>query len=97
MLAMIAGYAIVCVVNRKHRKTLEAIFSDPVNGNMPWRKIEALLLALGAIRTERAGSAVSFVLHNVRADFHRPHPEKEALRYRIKDARSFLKQAGITL
>ncbi len=73
------------------------IFTDPVNGNMPWRKIETLFSALGAIRTERAGSAVSFVLNDVRADFHRPHPDKEALRYRVKDAQNFLKQAGITL
>ena len=83
-------------MNSKHRKTLETIFSDPVNGNLEWRKIEALLLALGAIRTERSGSAVSFVLNDVRADFHRPHTEKEALRYRVKDARTFLMQAGIT-
>jgi hypothetical protein len=84
-------------MNSKHRKVLEAIFSDPVNGNIEWRKIEALFLALGAVRTERAGSAVSFVLNDVRADFHRPHPDKGALRYRMKDARKFLERAGITL
>jgi hypothetical protein len=70
--------------------------ADPVNGNIEWRKIEALFLALGAIRTERAGSAVSFVLNDVRADFHRPHPDEAAfLRYRVKDARQFLERAGI--
>lgn len=83
-------------MNNRQRKTLETIFADPVNGNIEWRKIEALFLALGAVRTERAGSAVSFVLHEVRVDFHRPHPDKEALRYRVKDARNFLTQAGIT-
>lgn len=82
-------------MNSKHRKTLEEIFSDPVNGNMPWRKIEALFMALGAVRTERAGSAVSFVLNDIRADFHRPHPDKEGLRYRVKDARKFLELAGV--
>ena len=95
MLAMISEYAIINSMNSKHRKTLKAIFTDPVNGNIEWRKIEALFLALGAVRTERASSAVSFVLNNVRADFHRPHPDKEALRYRVKDARRFLEQAGI--
>ena len=75
---------------------LKEIFTNPVNGNIEWRKIEALFTALGAIRTERAGSAVSFVLNNIRVDFHRPHPDKEALRYRMKDARKFLEQAGIT-
>ena len=57
--------------------------------------IETLFLSLGAVRTERAGSAVSFVLNDIRADFHRPHPDKEALRYRVKDVRKFLEQAGI--
>jgi len=83
-------------VNSKHRKTLNDIFADPVNGNIEWRKIEALFLALGAVRTERAGSAVSFVLNDIRVDFHRPHPDKEALRYRVKDARKFLQQVDIT-
>jgi hypothetical protein len=82
-------------MNNKHRKTLEAIFSDPVSGNMEWRKIEALFMALGAVRTERAGSAVSFVLNDSRIDFHRPHPDKAALRYRVKDARRFLEMVGI--
>jgi len=84
-------------MNSKHKKTLKIIFTNPVNGNIEWRKIEALFLALGAIRTERAGSAVSFILNNIRADFHRPHPDKASLRYRVKDARKFLEQAGIIL
>lgn len=83
-------------MNSRQQKTLELIFAEPLNGNIEWRKVEALFLALGAVRTERSGSAVSFVLNDVRVDFHRPHPNKEALRYRIKDARKFLEQAGIT-
>ena len=93
---MLAICAIINFMNSKHRKTLKKIFTDPVSGNIEWRKIEALFLALGAVRTENPGSAVSFVLNNIRVDFHRPHPDKEALRYRIKDARKFLEQAGIT-
>jgi len=83
-------------MNSKHRKTLDEIFYQPVNGNLEWQKIESLFLALGATRTERSGSAVSFVLHNARADFHRPHPDKASLRYRVKDARKFLELAGVT-
>ena len=67
-------------MNQRHRKILAAIFSDPVNGNMEWRRIEALLLALGAAKDEGQGSAVTFFLNGRRADFHRPHPQKEALR-----------------
>lgn len=94
---MILFFDIIACMNSKNRKIFNAIFDNPVNGNIEWRKIEALFLFLGAIRTERAGSAVSFVLNDVRIDFHRPHPDKEALRYRVKDARKFLEQAGITL
>lgn len=82
-------------MNSRHKKILEAIFTDPVNGNIEWKKIESLLLALGAVKTEKTGSAVSFVLNGVRVDFHRPHPDKAALRYRVKDTRKFLEMAGV--
>ncbi|CCK80200.1 MULTISPECIES: type II toxin-antitoxin system HicA family toxin [Desulfobacula] len=80
----------------KHQKTLATIFTDPVNGNMEWNKIEALLIALGCRVIEGAGSSVTFEKKGIRAYFHRPHPEKEALRYRIKDAREFIKKIGET-
>ena len=82
-------------MNGTHRKTIAAIFANPVNGNLPWRKIEALLLAIGAQKDEGSGSAVTFFLNGQRADFHRPHPQKEALKYRVKAAREFLENAGI--
>jgi hypothetical protein len=80
----------------KHRKTLAAIFSNPVNGNMEWAKIEALFVALGCRVIEASGSGVTFEKDGVRAYFHRPHPEKEALVYRIKAAREFLTKIGET-
>lgn len=83
-------------MNSTHRKTLQAIFANPVNGNLEWRKIEALLLVLGAEKIEGNGSAVTFLLQGRRADFHRPHPQKEALRYRVKAVREWLTHAGIT-
>ena len=36
----------------KHLKTLQTIFTDPVNGNIEWRRIEALFLAVGATKDE---------------------------------------------
>ncbi|RSC20986.1 type II toxin-antitoxin system HicA family toxin [Rhizobium sophoriradicis] len=30
------------------------------------------------------------------ASFHRPHPDKEAKRYLVRDAREFLMQIGVT-
>lgn len=83
-------------VNNKHRKTLDAILANPINGNIEWRRIESLLGALGCEIVEGSGSRVTFLLNDRRVDLHRPHPGKEALRYRIKDVRLFLQQAGIT-
>jgi len=80
----------------KHRKTLATIFNNPVNGKMVWSKIEALLIALNCRVIEGTGSSVTFEKNGVRAYFHRPHPEKEALIYRIKDAREFLTKIGET-
>ena len=80
----------------KHRKTLVTIFTDPVNGNMEWDKIEALLVVLRCRVIEGTGSSVTFEKDGIRAYFHRPHPARAALRYRIKDVREFLKKLGET-
>ena len=82
-------------MNRKHRTTLALIFSEPVPASLEWRRIEALFIAAGAAMIEGSGSRVRFVLHGVVATFHRPHPAKEAKRYQVRDARSFLEQAGV--
>jgi len=81
-------------MNSKHRKTLEAIFTDPVNGGLEWARIEALLLALGCRIIEGSGSSVTFEKDGKRAHFHRPHPEREALRYRVRAAREYLATLG---
>lgn len=41
------------------------------------------------------GSAVTFEHAGRRANFHRPHPGKEALRYRIKAVREFIEKIGV--
>lgn len=82
-------------MNSRNRKTLEAIFTDPVSGSIQWRLIESLLVSLGAVLVEGSGSRVSFLLNGRRADFHRPHPGKEALRYRVRAVKELLEKAGI--
>jgi len=84
-------------VNNKQRNTLKAIFTNPVPANLEFKRIESLFLALGAklIEGEGDGSRVRFVLNNVVVTFHRPHPNKEAKPYQVRDARSFLKQAEV--
>ena len=82
-------------MNTKHQKTLQAIFNNPIDGNIEWSRIEALLIAIDCRVVEGRGSSVTFEKDGLKVFFHRPHQEKEALRYRIKDARNFLQQLGI--
>lgn len=82
-------------MNSAQRKTLVAVFADPLNGALEWRRIEALLLAVGCTVTEGSGSSVTFEKDGRRVRFHRPHPAKEALRYRVRDAREFLTSIGV--
>ena len=77
-------------MNSKQRKTLEAIFANPINGNLPWERIESLLMALGCRVIEGAGSSITVEKDGVRAYFHRPHPQRDSLKYRVRDAREFL-------
>ena len=66
----------------KHRKTLEAVFEDPVRSNVAWADVEKLFGALGAEVSEGRGSRVRVYLGGVRVVFHRPHPQKETDRGR---------------
>ena len=68
---------------------MTALMADPVNGNIEWVRIEALLVALECRVIEGPGSAVTFEHKGRKANFHRPHPGKEALRYRVKAVREF--------
>ena len=82
-------------MNNAQKKTLEAIFASPTPATLEWRKVEALFVALGAKVIEGNGSRVRFELNGVVASFHRPHPQKEAKPYQVKDAKEFLSQAGV--
>jgi hypothetical protein len=82
-------------MNSSQKKTLEAIFFAPTPSTLEWRKIESLFVAVGAKVIEGNGSRVRFELNGVVASFHRPHPEKEAKPYQVKDAKEFLSQAGV--
>jgi len=83
-------------MNSNQKKTLEAIFSNPVNGNLEWACIERLLVAAGCRVIEGSGSSVTFEKDGLRACFHRPHPEKEALKYRVRLVREYLERIGVT-
>ena len=79
----------------KHRKTLHAIFAEPVRANILWSEVESLLAACGAEISEGRGSRVRIALNGVRAVFHRPHPRKETDRGAVVSMRRFLTEAGV--
>jgi hypothetical protein len=82
-------------MNSKQRRTLAAVFADPLPGTVEWSAIESLLLAVGCQVIEGSGSRVRFVFGEMVATFHRPHPAKEAKRYQVRDARAFLIRIGV--
>ena len=84
------------IMNKRHRRTLNAIFAQSISDNIKWRDVEALLKALGAIISERAGSRVGVRLSAQIAVFHRPHPSPNMDKGAVRDVRRFLENVGIT-
>jgi hypothetical protein len=82
-------------MNSKQKRTLHAVFADPVSATLEWAAIESLLIAVGCRIVEGSGSRVRFARGAEAEFFHRPHPSKEAKRYQVKAARAFLVRLGI--
>ena len=83
-------------MKRKHRKTLELIFSRPVSGNIKWDDIEAMFIALDAEVSERDGSRVAVILFNEVRVFHRPHPASDTDKGAVSSIRKWLENNGVT-
>jgi hypothetical protein len=47
-------------MNSRHRKTLAAVFREPVSAGIAWSDVEALFLSLGCEIVEGNGSRVRF-------------------------------------
>jgi len=82
-------------MNNKQRQTLQKIFEKPERADISWNDIEGLFIALGAEVTEGKGSRVRVVLNDVRAVFHRPHPERVTNKGSVKSVRRFLMESGV--
>ena len=82
-------------MKRRHRKTLELIFRHPVSRNIPWRKIEALLIELGAEISQREGSRIGVRLFGDRRVFHRPHPSPNVDAGAVAGVREWLRRNGV--
>lgn len=82
-------------MNSRQARTFSAIFTLPVSPSIAWTDIESLLVGVGCRVIEGDGSRVRFEKGGIVATFHRPHPDKHAKRYQIRDAREYLLKLGI--
>ena len=82
-------------MNKTHQKTLERILARPEHSDIPWRDIEALIVALGGDISEGRGSRVRIHLNGIRAVFHRPHPKRVTDKGAVSSMRRFLKEAEV--
>jgi hypothetical protein len=82
-------------MNRKQRKTYDAIFAEPILRNILWNDVVALIKSLGGIVTQGDGSRVRFDLNGISLNIHSPHPQKELKKYQVKAVREFLNKAGV--
>lgn len=83
-------------LKNKHLKTLNLIFSHPTKGSIPWKDIESLFIALGAIINEREGSRIAVRLFAEVKVFHRPHPSPSTDKGAVVSVRRWLEQNGVT-
>ncbi len=95
MLATSDLLAYNAIVNNRQRKTFEAVFREPAPATIAWNDIESLLLAVGCELREGSGSRVRFMLRGRVLAVHRPHPQKEAKQYLVRDVREFLSSFGV--
>ncbi|MFA5589515.1 MAG: type II toxin-antitoxin system HicA family toxin [Lysobacteraceae bacterium] len=82
-------------MKRKHRATLELVFSSPTSGNVKWRDVESLLAALGASFEEAEGSRVTVELFDSIRVFHRPHPRPDMDKGAVASIRKWLTDNGV--
>ena len=82
-------------MTRRQRRTLLALFSEPVSGNIKWREVESLVESLGGEVMERKGSGIRMELNGVRLFVHRPHATAGTGRVLLRRVRVFLENAGV--
>ncbi|MDR2695998.1 MAG: type II toxin-antitoxin system HicA family toxin [Deltaproteobacteria bacterium] len=82
-------------MNGKQRKTLTAVFANPVRADIAWSDIETLFAACGGSLEAAKGSRVCVEINGVVAHFHRPHPQPHTDKGAVKSVRRFLENAGV--
>ena len=82
-------------MRRRHARTIARLFEQPVSGNIPWKDVESLFIALGAEVTQRAGSRIAVVLFDEVRIFHRPHPGPMTDKGAASSIRKWLEKNGV--
>ena len=82
-------------MNSKQRKTLQALFAEPIRRNISWSDVVHLIKGLEGEVIQGSGSRVRFDLGEVALNIHSPHPGNELKRYQVQAVREFLIKAGV--
>lgn len=82
-------------MSHKHARVLEAIFHDPVSGNIHLRDVESLLHHLGVTIESGHGARMRLLFNKVEGTLSRPHHSGVCEKHDIRHLREFLKAAGI--
>jgi hypothetical protein len=85
----------VLYMNRKHQKTLAAIFAEPTRANISWDAVVSALAAKGVEIISASGSRFVFAYGGTSHVVHRPHPGNELKKPGVRAVRYFCIAAGI--
>ncbi len=83
-------------MSHKHENLIQAIFHDPVSGNIQWREIESLLRHLGAAIESLSGTRIRVKLNGHEGILHRPHGGNALGRQDVQHLREYLAHARVT-
>ena len=83
-------------MSHKHAQLIQALFHDPVSGNIHWRDVESLLSHLGAEVEPLTGARFRIRLNGMEGVLHRPHHSNVLGRQDVKYLREYLARAGVT-
>ncbi len=83
-------------LNHKHRRTLDRLFSHPINVNIEWWQIEHLFEALGSNVTETSHDRIEVQLNGQEETFSRPKHANLEDKDEVMAIRHFLERAGVT-
>lgn len=84
-------------MSHKHKHLLEAIFRDPVSGNIHWREVESLLRHLGAEIEPLSGARIRVTLNGYEGVLHRTHHGSALNRQHVLSVREYLAHAKATV